>query len=432
MPDPVIFAPGQYTHCVDRSAYKDIPKAWEASAAAILEFVLCDYLLGGKLVCLAGGRDECAIGIVVSREEVGSKSGFDALDNDFSFNMLLLPFQPSDFTVYRAHLDQPATFEPHTIRDDVVKTSGSPLARLMVDPTPMIGLPRPREPSDPPAGTSPVDGYGVLYEWVEVENKLVSSTIEGDNLHKLWENNSQNGTLISLPVLHCECEGSRIYFVCQAMKPFLDLLQGKAPGLPGPSPGEACHAALDWLPFGIGKAICAFAEDLIALGLALALAPAMATAFATAWDAAQAFDDLFVTGPVAKQVHIGDVYIVTGRWTWDAGHAGHTEFHPVKTIQRLQTPELGPLLGGHDPRKPLPQTAIDGVNDLRDRWCRHVQEAPPPPDPRGDGTLTPPQIGTLTPEQTVVYTRQLQPEHGWSVHPLIDGCTPHEEPTPIR
>lgn len=163
-----------------------------------------------------------------------------------------------------------------------------------------------------------------------------------------------------------------------------------------------------------------FVEDLIALPIALALAPAMAAAFASAWEAPS------------------DVYIVTGRWTWDAGHAGHTEFHPVKTIQRLEPGEVQSLFSARDPRQPLPQVVIDAVNDVRGRWCRHVLEAPPPGDPRGDGNLTPPQIGALTPEQLGVYTRQLQPEKAWIVHaPVQDlGCAApgyaHEAPVSTR
>lgn len=95
----VITPPGQYTHCVDRASYRTIPGWLEAGFAAIAEFALCEYLLGGKLVCLAGGADECAIGVVVGIEEVGyQKSGFEAIDNDFSFNLLILPYQAGDFT----------------------------------------------------------------------------------------------------------------------------------------------------------------------------------------------------------------------------------------------------------------------------------------------------------------------------------------------
>jgi hypothetical protein len=419
---PVITPPGQYTHCVDRTAYRDVPGPLDAGAAAIAEFTLCEYLLGGKLVCLAGGGDECAIGVVVGIEEVGyQKSGFDAIDNDFSFNLLVLPYSPGDFAAYRENLADRSTFEAHRIRDDVV--AHSPLGPLMVDPRPSpTPLPTPREPG----GTSPVDGYGVLYHWDGVG--LAYDHENQNNLHKLWDEHPQDGSVVSIPILHCECEGSRIFFVCQALKPFLEAIQGKVPGSPGPSPGDVCHAALDWVPFGIGKAICSIVEDIVEAGIALALAPAMAAALAAAWEAAQAFDDLFVTGPVAKQIHVGDVVIVTGRWTWDAGHAGHVELHPVKTIQKLRlAPELA---GGHDPRNPLPEAIVSTIRDVQARWCRHVREAPPPPDPRSGGTLSGAQLAALTPDQLAVHQRQQRPENGWQLHPTIDGCAPAEEPPP--
>jgi hypothetical protein len=207
------------------------------------------------------------------------------------------------------------------------------------------------------------------------------------------------------------------------MMPFLDLMQGKVPGAPGPSPGEACHAVLDWIPFGIGKAICTIIEDVVAAVIGLALAPAALAAFAAAWDKAQAFDDQFVTGPVAKQIRVGDVVIVTGRWVWDGGHVGQTELHPVKTIQKVKLPPE--LSGGYNPSDTTSLASlINEMRDVHDRWCRLVQEAPPPPDPRGGGGLTPPQLGSLTPPQVAVYASQLQPENQWELHPLIDGCTP--------
>ena len=353
--------------------------------------------------------------------EVGyQKSGFDAIDNDFSFNLLVLPYQTGDFAAYREDPGDPATFEAHKIHNDVA--AHSPLGRLMVDPQPVpTPLPKPREPG----GTSPVDGYGVLYTWDGT--KLVYDHDSQNNLHKLWGEHPKDGTAISLPILHCECEGSRIFFVCRALKPFLELMQGKLPGSPGPGPGGACHAALDWLPFGIGKAVCAIIEHIVAATIGPVLAPAAAAAFAAAWEAAQAFDDLFVTGPVAKQINLGDVVIATGRWTWDAGHAGHTELHPVKTIQKVA---LRPgLSGGHDPRKPLPAPIVDAIRDVHERWCRHVREAPPPPDPRHPGSLSGPQLASLNPEQHAVYRRQRRPENSWTIHPSVDGCA--HEPDPI-
>ncbi|HEY3060657.1 MAG TPA: hypothetical protein VGL99_16990 [Chloroflexota bacterium] len=414
---PLIFPPGQYTHCVDRTDYKNVPGFWDAGFATIAEFTLCEYLLGGKLVCLAGGRDECAIGVVVGVEEVGYQKTFpDSIDNDLSFNLLVLPYGPGDFTNYRANLATPATFDPHKIRDDIV--NNSPLGNLLTDPQPSpTALPTPREPG----GTSPVDGYGVLHTWNGTT--LVSDHENQNNLHKLWDEHPRDGSVIGIPILHVECEGSRIYFVCAALKPLLDIMQGQPPGSPLPSPGEVCHALLDWVPFGIGRAVCALIEHFVNAVIGLALAPALAAAFASAWEAAQVYDDLFVTGPIAKQIHVGDHIVVSGRWTWDAGHAGHTELHPVKTIQRLR---LAPdLAGGHDPRQPLPPDVTNRVRQLSDRWCQFIQEAPPPPDPfnfPAPGRLSGPQLAALTPEQHATYVNQQRPEHGWTVHPSIDGC----------
>ncbi len=483
-PGPVITPPGQYTHCVDRHDYQDVPGVLDVGIPAMLEFLLCNYLLGGKLVCLAGGGDECAIGTVVGLEAVGEgKTGINALDNDFSFNVFLAPFEAQD--IARAYgppsspLGPPngVYVDPHTVRDDLVKNG--PLGWLMVDPTPTPQpLPAPVDQSGapgPPTGkpqpqdgaTWPVDGYGVL--WKLITGVLAPSprpgeqgqpdTEEGDNLHKLWRkppNNEwppppQDGVWLPLPVLHCECEGSRIFFVCQAMKPFLDLLQGKLPG-GGPSPGEACHAVANWLPWPIDKivnAICSVVEDLIALPIALALAPAMAAAFATAWEAAQAFDDLFVTGPVAKQIHVGDVVIVKGRWDWDAGHSGHTELHPVKSIQKLTSfpPAPGhlpteirppydtatpPQVVDYDPSHAggIPGPIKTEITSVHDQWCRLVSEAPPPPDPRQPGGLSAPQLASMTPDQLAVWAAQNQPEHSWAVHPLLDGCSPDRPPVP--
>jgi hypothetical protein len=461
---PVITPPGQYTHCVDRKDYTDVPGILDASIPATLEFLLCDYLLGGKLVCLAGGGDECAIGIVVGLEAVGAgKSGLDALDNDFSFNLLLAPFQVQDFAAYGPPVAPDNIVEPHGIRDDAVKNG--PQGWLMVDSPNPQPLPPPVDQTGAPGppfkkkqsrgkATWPVDGYGVL--WKLLGARLVDDNREGDNLHKLfdkpqgdeWPAPPGKDEWIPLPVLHCECEGSRIFFVCQAMAPFLDLLQAKVPG-GGPSPGEACHAVAKWLPWPIDKlvnAACSVVEDLIAIPIALALLPAMAAAFATAWEAAQAFDDLFITGPVAKQIHVGDVVIVTGRWDWDAGHSGHTELHPVKSILKLMTPsgelpsEIRPREDltfapphpvDYDPRHGLPASVAADIRTFHEQWCRLVSEAPPVPDPRQPGGLSAPQLASMTPQQLAVWAEQNQPENSWSVHPLIDGCVPAQPPVHI-
>lgn len=51
--------------------------------------VYCRWWLYGRLVCLGGNR--CAIGLLVSVEPPENKSGFDALDTDYSINLVLAP-----------------------------------------------------------------------------------------------------------------------------------------------------------------------------------------------------------------------------------------------------------------------------------------------------------------------------------------------------
>jgi hypothetical protein len=58
-------------------------------------FELCAYLHGGKLICL--GNDSCAIGRIVEFIPVGQgKTGFEKMDDDFTFNMLLSPHGPTE------------------------------------------------------------------------------------------------------------------------------------------------------------------------------------------------------------------------------------------------------------------------------------------------------------------------------------------------
>ena len=433
---PVTSPRGQYTHCVDRKDYQGNPESlgfFDIGVPSQLA-AACEYLLGGKLVCLAGGGDECVIGTVVGIEEVGYEKPFPKdIDNDFSFNVLVIPFRPQDFAAYLSGppaAGAPPAWEPHGIKADVGKT---PLGFLLDDPTPSpTPLPEPSEP----AGGRRLDGYGVGYRWHA--GTLVYDHAEQDNLNKLADTTTvwttagpPNGLMVAVPIVHCECEGSRIWFVCQAMKPFLDLLQLKPPG--GlPSPGEACRAVAKWMPWPLNKlvkAVCALVEDAIALPIALAIAPAVAAAFAAAWEAAQAYDDAFVTGPVSRQITMGEPVIVSGRWVWDGGHAGHTELHPVKTFQRVVLPPG--FDGGHDPRQALPPDVEAAVRDFHDRWCRLVRQAPPfdPFDPAG---LLGSVLDTLTPEQRDVLDRQRRPQNGWELHPAVDGCVPDREPPPIR
>ena len=60
--------------------------------AAVWLIAYCQWWLYGRLVCLGG--DHTAVGMLVSVEPPENKSGFDALDTDYSINLLLPPNKP--------------------------------------------------------------------------------------------------------------------------------------------------------------------------------------------------------------------------------------------------------------------------------------------------------------------------------------------------
>jgi hypothetical protein len=61
-------------------------------SAALWGIAYCDWWLYHRLICLGG--DETAVGIVVSNEPPNKKTGFDAVDTDFSSNLLLASNTP--------------------------------------------------------------------------------------------------------------------------------------------------------------------------------------------------------------------------------------------------------------------------------------------------------------------------------------------------
>lgn len=88
-----------------------------------------------------------------------------------------------------------------------------------------------------------------------------------------------------------------------------------------------------------------------------------------------------------------DLLYVRGRWIFDSLHTGWNELHPIKACTRV---------GGWDGAWPA-----DTV-DLKDRLDDAFDAA----------------------ERDDIVLRQKQPEHQWTVHPLVDGCALSTEPPP--
>lgn len=125
-----------------------------------------EYLLGGKLICLGG--DKVAIGSVLNTEPPSTKSGVDAMDNDYSINILLCPHKK--------------------IKEDPAKAF-----QLVAEELPDIN-------SSLPAN----------YQDFLVEEQ------EASRRHNIPYTGYESNPFKTKPNLHIELEGSRIYDTYQA------------------------------------------------------------------------------------------------------------------------------------------------------------------------------------------------------------------------
>ena len=425
---PVIEVPGRYTHCINRADYEPLEDdveivLFKTGAASALKQI-CEYLLGGKLICL--GETECAFGRVVGIEPVGFDKPFPTdIDNDWSFNLLLTPHVVSEFANaaaqrnYQEEAKRPGEQQANVVNQARVADDGMQ-GRLIVDPSRTASDPWP-DPKEK-KGNLKSTGYDappVVYLFGSGKDQYIPNDDKADRLLAEIKQDASGIKRIPIPVLHCECEGSRIASVCRAISPFVDLASGKLPGSPGPSASEICHATLGWIPF-FGDAICSLIED----ALMLAFAPIIAIAATEAWIRSQIYDDLFMTGPISGEIGINDTIVVTGRWVWDAGHSGWNELHPVRTVQKIAIPpELDGARATDETKKAL--------DEFRRRVCHLVAE--PPPNFGAPGARpTPAQVAAMTPEQRAINDQQQQPENTWTIHPLVDGCVPAERVPDIR
>jgi hypothetical protein len=369
-----------FTHCVSKGDYHNPVSFGVDAGLATLGKDACDYLLGRKLICLGGVK--CAIGTIIHIEPVGFEKPFPKdIDNDFCVNVLLFPHEVEEFGPSTGATDKLSNW--NEITSDGVQ---GPLVLMPSD------MPTPNEPASEPTP------YAVTYLF-GVPDGPKPYEPNDDKTERALEETKQDASgikRIDIPVLHCEFEGSRIFAVCTAIEPFLDIATG------GPG-GGGCRAALGWIPF-VGDLICTIVETLITI----ALAPLIAAAAAAAWASSAVFDELANTGPISRSVSLGEPVIVTGTWTWDGGHSGWNEFHPTLTLQKIVLPESA--------------TAGFPTADAKafvDRWCGLVSQAPP-----RTGEAQQP----LTPAQQDTQDRQQQPENGWHFHPAIDGCAPDQPP----
>jgi len=336
-----------------------------AGMSALLK--LCDYLLGGKLVCL--GSDECGIGRITKFETVeNDKSGFEKIDNDFCINILLTPHDLGEF-------QRGDNTSDHRL-DNYTKVANDPMQGRLIaeqrnpDGTPLMPLPHDGAADTTESPSARYAAYDTEFWDYTFGDPVVAPTSATKP--------------ISVPVLHTEIEGNRLFYVCTTLN-----------ALGNPIPGFC-----SWKPLGIpiGHWVCS-----IVLAV---LAPIVLAALATAWALGSDDNrDFEGAGSLAK----GDQILIYGRWVYDAGHGGNNELHAVKGLQKLDSIKHWSDFNG----------AQDFMN-WHDRWCRLISEAPPGYPPTGESAQG------LTTEQQQVQDQQHQPENRWIIHPLLDGCMPSE------
>jgi hypothetical protein len=351
-----------YTRCVKRDEYENPDFSVQALLAAFGVLLgnpiavsfslisgvekLLDYMLNKKLVCLGG--DRCALGRIVEFETVEEKAFPDNVDNDLSMNLMLYPGVLGDFV--------------GKSNEEGWQTARQEVQGILLDEQP--GMPLPNEPS----GGKRYDPYVANVDVVD------AYTIGGFNTMIPLQGN------VSVPVLHVECEGSRIHDLLAALQTIGSWGFGK----------EFCEIPI------IGWIACAAAKVL--------LAPIIVGALVAAWSGADDGNPADARlDPEAGALALGDLIVVTGRWVYDAGHSGWNELHPVKTIQKVDPASVQPY----------------GAAALVQRWCAEVSLAPPPDRSGPNGA---PQ--SMTAGQATTWDAQRQHTNRWHIHPLIDGCRP--------
>lgn len=402
----------QYTKCVDvkNKVYPGQPTA-VAVIAAIATLVaggglspytaiplllivigFCNWWLYDRLICLGG--DRCAIGFLGAVEPSDGKSGLEAFDTDFSFNLVLAPHQyqelPPDYPP-----KPPIPAPPLTNSADWAdKQFKEALHRQIAD-----------------------DGLqGVLIKETATtgDEKTIFGTKKYDFEGYFSTLGGQSVKYTYQPYLHCEFEGAGI----------IDLLHSAEAAL-----AFATAAAVVCAIPIIGWIACAV------LSLVAAII-AIAGIFVAMNDRAKPSVYDPVTGKTSDELHSGhDILFVKGTWVFDTFHEGWNELHPVKKCYRIATASFvrTDVIDWHD--------AIASFMVATGRWIWDPAQLPALKPIKLDG---PPQphdwtdwvafwcdhVETTSNPLTVA--AQARPENQWTIHPLVDGCDPGPGADPDR
>ncbi|MET7767506.1 hypothetical protein [Nocardia sp. NPDC005366] len=355
-----------------------------AAVEVPLLIVYCRWWLYDRLICLGG--DACAIGLLGVVEPPTEKSGFDSFDTDYSINLVLAPHNIQELPPgYPASVPPPDSAEDAT--EYYEKEFKKALHRQIADDGIQGHLIKEQS-------TTKDAGWDFLGSF----NKVVGSTVVYHHQ----------------PYLHCEFEGGGMYKLLQALKVLLPL--------------AVAAAVICAIPV-IGWVACAVAAAIIAVisvvGIVLALND---TGSPSILDPE--------TGKTTDELHPGsDILFVAGTWVYDSAHEGWNEIHPIKKCLRMGKVRYAAddVIDWDD--------AIAGFMVATGRWHfdptdsthQHVVKDSGPAtgqDFRDWVAFTCDRVSAAASPLTI--DNQTRPEHGWLIHPQIDGCRSEtHSPPPI-
>jgi len=394
----------QYTSCVEAKDFEDIKKwyigvliaavAGGSIAAlfsggiglliAIPAFVealhyVSDWMLNGKLICLhrdasrmCGDHEMVwALGEVADTEDIGEdKNPIEDIDNDYAMNVILAPFDMM-------------AFGDSAEKNMKLATVGTPQGDLLAE---QPGMPKFNGYFRTMIVTKSDKNYRA---WTDVVGRDYGWTgIVGPDQQKAWsdyvfDHPSLHPETRSVPVLHCEFEGTRIKDVLDATNTF-DF--------------GSSWCKKNWFT----KFVCKVVQVI--------MSPVILIVIAKAWAGAKdgdPADALEGGGTISSK----DQVITGGRWVFDGAH-NYNEFHATRIVQKV----------AYVP-KDLGEFAV-----YYKRWCDQHSRVPHT-DPAGNSPpgSTPkgaPPGPPLTPKQRETYDNQQKPENQWVLHPAVDGCEP--------
>jgi hypothetical protein len=347
-----------------------------------------------RLCCVSG--DQCAVGTVEASPKISSLLG--AFDNDQYFDMRLMPHRHKD--EYKA-----------------LNTAWK---------------------ATPPGPGPSLDGVTEMYP----QNDIFLDGLQGGLLKPFFTDlpydpvtedapalaDLPSGTAVSRCTLHCEAEGS-FWADMKATAGWQALAVGGGAAV-GAAAGAAAGCSIGAAFCGIGCVVGAIIGGIIG-GLGGAAAGGYLAASAAFNSDQGDVNDANVGDEPLGDLVDGDHVVVYGTHVYDAFHEGWHEFHPLKVIIKAGDPKIASLGSPYlewDPDFPLNMETPDGLKvfdmrvglaspafkaaatKLKDSWCLLLHEA-------------------FDPATTKTQSR---PEHRWTVHPDVDGCSPDDPPPPIK